>query len=82
MEREISRTYLLLPTMRDIWFANQKVYSKVEFTFHIFQLKWQIDKFQQGTLSVADYYTTLKGYFIELDLYQTIEMETPNNTAA
>ena len=45
MEREISRTYLLLPTARDIWLAVQKAYSKVGFTSQIFQLKQQINKF-------------------------------------
>ena len=82
MEREISRTYLLLPTARDIWLAVQKAYFKVGFTSQIFQLKRHIDKFQQGPLSVTNYFTTLKGYFIELDLYQTIEMETLNDTTS
>ena len=76
MQPEIRKTYLLLPTARDIWEAVNKTYSKVGFTSQIFQIKPQIMNTKQGTPSVTEYYNSLKGLLMELDIYQNIEMES------
>ena len=60
MQPEIRKTYLLLPTARDIWEAVNKTYSKVGFTSQIFQIKPQIMNTKQGTPSVTEDYNSLK----------------------
>ncbi|TXG60888.1 hypothetical protein EZV62_012251 [Acer yangbiense] len=81
MQPEIIKTYLLLPTAREIWLAVHKTFSKIGFTSQIFQIKRQIEKTKQGNISVTDYYNNLKGLLTELDLYQNVEMESATDTA-
>ena len=48
MQPEISRTYFLLLTTRDIWTTVNTTYLKVGFTSQFFQIKRQIQKTKQG----------------------------------
>ena len=77
---EISKTYLLLPTARDIWEAVSKTYSKVGVSSQIFELKRHIINTKQGSSIFTEYYNTLKGLLLELDLYQNLEMESTIDT--
>ena len=75
MKPQIKKTYILLPTAKEIWDAVNKTYSKVGFGTQIFQIKRQIYITKQGSMNVTDYYNTLKGLLTELDLYQNVELQ-------
>ncbi|XP_058749398.1 uncharacterized protein LOC131622387 [Vicia villosa] len=79
---EISSQYMFLPTARDIWENLMQTYSKKQDLSARFDLKNKIFNTKQGTMTVSEYFATMKGYWIELDQYQTLKMETANDTIA
>ena len=76
MQPEISRTYLLLPTACGIWMTN---YRRWDLRPKSFRLKRQIQKTKQGASSITEYLNILKVLLIELDMYTTLEMESPTD---
>ena len=44
-----------------------------------FRLKRQIQKTKQGASSITEYLNILKVLLIELDMYTTLEMESPTD---
>src|SRR4051812_10546587 len=79
---EISSQYMFLPTTRDIWKNLMQTYSKKQDLSARFDLKNKIFNTKQGTMTVSEYFATMKGYWIELDKYKTLKMETANDTIA
>lgn len=61
---------MFLTTVKENWEASHQMYSKVEDVTQIYELKTKMNTTKQGTLSITEYYNTLKGLWLELDCYQ------------
>lgn len=73
---EISRRLRLLPTTKEIWHSVNQIYSKIGVAAQIYEPKVQIHWTEQGTMTINQYYNTMRSLWLELDLYQTVEMES------
>lgn len=70
MQLKISRMCMFLTTVKENWEASHQMYSKVQDVTQIYELKTKMNTTKQGTLSITEYYNTLKGLWLELDCYQ------------
>ncbi|KZV41970.1 hypothetical protein F511_19016 [Dorcoceras hygrometricum] len=60
MEPSIGRTYLFLPTAKDIWDAVRETYSDLENSSQIFELKTRLWNSKQGEKNVIEYYNEMR----------------------
>lgn len=68
MKPFIGKTYLFLPTAKDVWDAVWDTYSDVEDSFQIFEIKTRLWKTKQGEREVTDYYMEMKTLWQELNM--------------
>ncbi|KAK3000202.1 hypothetical protein RJ639_023485 [Escallonia herrerae] len=67
MEPTIGKSYLFLPTAKDVWEAVRETYSDVENSSQIFDLKTKLWKSKQGESEVTVYYNEIVSLWQELD---------------
>ena len=75
MKLAIGKTYMFLPTVKDVWDAIQETYSDVENASQIFELKTRLWQMKQGDREVTEYYTKMLGLWQDLDLICEEEWE-------
>ena len=68
MKPVIGKTYIFLPTTKDVWDVIRETYSDAENTSQIFELKMRFWQMKQGDLEVMEYYTEMLGLWQDLDL--------------
>ena len=68
MVPSVKKTYMYLPTAKDVWDAICETYSDANDSSQIFQIKTQLWQMKQGTREVTAYYTDMSGLWQELDL--------------
>ena len=68
MKPVIGKTYMFLPTAKDVWDAIWETYSDAENASQIFKLKTQLWQMKQGDREVTEYYTEMLGLWQDLDL--------------
>jgi len=69
MDVDIGRTYLFLPSAKELWEAVTETYSDLGNTAQLFEIKSQLREQKQGSLSVTQYFNSLNNIWHELDLY-------------
>ena len=75
MQLEISRTCMFLSTAEEIWESMCHTYSKGRDAAQMFELKTRIHNTKQGILFIIEYYTVIKGFWLELYQYQSLRMK-------
>lgn len=68
MKPSIGKTYLFLPTARDVWEAVKETYFDSENSAQIFEIKSRLWQKKQGEREVIDYYLEMTALWQELDL--------------
>ena len=68
MKPVIGKTYIFLPTTKDVWDVIRETYSDAENTSQIFELKMRLWQMKQGDWEVTEYYTEMLGLWQDLDL--------------
>ncbi|KAI5434139.1 hypothetical protein KIW84_021124 [Lathyrus oleraceus] len=68
METGICKTYMFLPSAKDVWEAVKETYSNIQNSSQIFGLKSKLWHAKQGDRSVTAYYNELLTLWQELDL--------------
>ena len=68
MKPTIGKTYMFLPTTKDVWDAIRETYSDAENVSQIFELKTRLWQMKQGVWEVTEYYTEMLGLWQDLDL--------------
>ena len=61
MKPAIGKTYMSLPTAKDVWDAIRETYSDAKNASQIFKLKTQLWQMKQGDREVTEYYTEMLG---------------------
>ncbi|KZV19589.1 hypothetical protein F511_13475, partial [Dorcoceras hygrometricum] len=79
MEPSIGRTYLFLPTAKDVWEAVRETYSDLENSSQIFDLKTRLWNSKQGEKNVIEYYNEMRTLWQELDLCYEDDWECKND---
>ncbi|KAK9214139.1 hypothetical protein WN944_006127 [Citrus x changshan-huyou] len=69
MDVDIGRTYLFLPSAKELWEAVTETYSNLGNAAQLFEIKSQLRDQKQGSLSVTQYFNSLNNIWHELDLY-------------
>ena len=68
MKPTIGKTYLFLPTAKDVWDAVRETYSDMENSSQIYEIKTRLWQLRQGEREVTEYYTEMRSLWQELDL--------------
>ena len=68
MEPAVRKPYLFLPIAKDVWDVVRDMYSDVENSSQIFELKTKLWKSRQGDRDVTTYYNEMVTLWQELDL--------------
>ena len=80
MEPIIERTYLFLPTARELWEAVRETYLHLENSTQIFELKTKLWQSKQGERTVTEYYNEMKALWQKLDLCHEEEWDCPTDS--
>ena len=75
MKPSIGKTYMFLPSAKEVWDAVRETYSDVENSSQIFEIKTRLWQMKQEEREVTDYYTEMKSLWQELDLSYEEEWE-------
>ena len=75
MKPVIGKTYMFLPTAKDVWDAIRETYSDAKNASQIFKLKTRLWQMKQGDREVTEYYTEMLGFWQDLDLNYEEEWE-------
>lgn len=67
MQPEISKNFMFLNTVREVWETMQPTYSQVRDASVIFVVKTKINGTKQGHAIVSEYYNLMRGLWLELD---------------
>jgi hypothetical protein len=67
MELAIGKPHLFLPIAKDVWEAIRDLYSELENSSQIFELKTRLWKSKQNDRNVTTYYNELVTLWQELD---------------
>ena len=59
MEPTVGKSHLFLPTAKDVWDVVQDMYSDVDNSSQIFELKTKLWKSRQGDRDVTTYYNEM-----------------------
>lgn len=70
MEQEIGKTYMFLPTAKDVWESVKETYSDMEDQSQMLELNTKIWKLQQGNRSLTSYYNEMVSLWQEVDLFE------------
>ncbi|RVW35219.1 hypothetical protein CK203_101896 [Vitis vinifera] len=68
MKPAIGKTYMLLPTAKDVWDEIRETYSNAENASQIFEIKTRLWQMKQGDREFTEYYTEMLGLWQDLDL--------------
>lgn len=68
MEPSIAKPHMFLPTAKDVWEAVREMYSDIENSSQIFELKTRLWSSKQGSRDVTNYYNDIVSLWQELDL--------------
>ncbi|RVX05180.1 hypothetical protein CK203_020210 [Vitis vinifera] len=68
MKPTIGKTYMFLPTTKDVWNAIRETYFNAENASQIFEIKTRLWQMKQGDREVTEYYTEMLGLWQDLDL--------------
>ena len=68
MKPVIGKTYIYLPTTKDVWDVIRETYSDAENASQIFEIKTRLWQMKQGDREVTEYYTEMLGLWQDLDL--------------
>ncbi|CAL5408373.1 unnamed protein product [Camellia sinensis] len=79
MEPAIGKPHLFLPTAKDVWEAVRDMYSDLENSSQIFDLKSKLWRSRQGDREVTTYYNQMVTLWQELDLCYDDEWDCPND---
>ena len=80
MEPAIGKPHLFLPTAKDVWEAVRDMYSDLENSSQIFDLKSKLWRSRQGDREVTTYYNQMVPLWQELDLCYEDEWDCPNDS--
>ncbi|KZV52593.1 hypothetical protein F511_24790, partial [Dorcoceras hygrometricum] len=80
MEPSIGRTYLFLPTAKDVWEAVRETYSDLQNSSQIFDLKTRLWNSKLGQKTVIEYYNEMRALWQELDLCYEDDWECKNDS--
>ncbi|RVW79601.1 hypothetical protein CK203_049978 [Vitis vinifera] len=80
MEPAIGKSHLFLPTAKDVWEAVRDMYSDLENSSQIFDLKSKLWQSRQGDREVTTYYNQMVTLWQELDLCYEDEWDCPNDS--
>ena len=61
MKPAVGKTYMFLPTEKDVWDAIRETYSDAENASQIFKLKMWLWQRKQGDQEVTEYYIEMLG---------------------
>ena len=75
MKPAIGKTYMFLPTAKDVWYAIQETYSDAKNASQIFEIKTRLWQMKQEDREVTEYYTEMLGLWQDLDLNREEERE-------
>ncbi|RVW23114.1 hypothetical protein CK203_107498 [Vitis vinifera] len=64
----IGKTYMFLPTAKDVWDEIRETYSDAENASQIFEIKTRLWQMKQGDREFTEYYTEMLGLWQDLDL--------------
>ena len=68
MKLSIGKTYMFLPSAKEVWDAVRETYFDVENSSKIFEIKIRLWQMKQQEREVTDYYIEMKSLWQELDL--------------
>ncbi|XP_028752063.1 uncharacterized protein LOC114711801 [Neltuma alba] len=77
----LKRSFMYLPTTKDMWDAVRESYFDGEDLAHLYDLKTRIWNIKQGTRTVTDYWLELIGLWQELDMIIEEEWSSSINAA-
>ncbi|RVW18846.1 Retrovirus-related Pol polyprotein from transposon RE1 [Vitis vinifera] len=80
MEPATGKPHLFLPTAKDVWEAVRDMYSDLENSSQIFDLKSKLWQSRQGDREVTTYYNQMVTLWQELDLCYEDEWDCPNDS--
>ena len=80
MEPTIAKPHMFLPTAKDVWEAVREMYSDLENSSQIFELKTWLWSSKQGSRDVTTYYNDIVTLWQELDLCYEDDWECPANS--
>ena len=80
MEPAIGKPHLFLPTAKDVWEAVRDMYSDLENSSQIFDLKSKLWQSRQKDREVTTYYNQMVMLWQELDLCYEDEWDCPNDS--
>lgn len=66
---EISKNYMFLSIVRDIWETVKRTYYKVQDALVVCEIKTKTSSTKQGSLIVTKYYNRMNGLWLELNDY-------------
>lgn len=81
MKPSIGKTYLFLPTAKDVWEAVKETYSDSENAAQIFEIKSKLWQTKQGERDVIDYYLEMTALWQDLDLSSEEKWKCPEDCA-
>lgn len=79
MVPSIRRTYLFLPTAKDVWDAVRETYSDSENSSQFFEIKSKLWQLKQGDREVTEYYMEMVALWQELDLSTEEDWDCPGD---
>ena len=81
MKPTIGKTYMFLPTAKEVWDAVRETYSDEENASQIFEIKTRLWQMKQGEKEVTDYYMEMLALWQELDLSSEEEWRCSEDSA-
>ena len=75
MKPAIGKTYMFLPTEKDVWDVIWEMYSGAKNASQIFEIKTRLWQMKQEDREVTEYYTEMLGLWQDLDLNREEERE-------
>ena len=80
MKPSIKKTYMFLPSAKDVWDVIREMYSDVKNSFQIFEIKTRLWQMKQRDREVTDYCMEMATLWQELDLSSEEEWECPRDS--
>ncbi|XP_028800597.1 uncharacterized protein LOC114755871 [Neltuma alba] len=81
MSPSLKRSFMYLPTAKDMWDAVRESYSDGEDLARLYDLKTRIWNIKQGTRTVTEYWLELIGLWQELDMITEEEWSSSTDAA-
>lgn len=81
MDPVIGKSYMFLPTARDVWDAVRETYSDLDNHSQLYELTTRMWRMQQGEREVTTYYNEMMAVCQELNLFEKEAWENSNDSA-